>query len=299
MWNTRYNLATTGSSNYYPFGMVMPGMQDKQDKQENYRYAYQGQEKDEETGKEAFEHRLWDARINRWLSPDIAKQFHSPYVGMGNNPKYRDMKGDSIFVYSDGLQFGKYSIDHLLTIVKSTSIGHYALETFHNNPSRHLHISIADLTGIKHKNGKGYGANGVTYTSNRRSWFKGEELTAQNIEKTYGIKKTDVNPLYFEGIKFRNGRNQIIFLEQNSSNTEAKQAQTLFHEIKAHAVDFQRSDQHYYFSGDPNGHFNPATMRPPYIPEAFPLNLFLMQMQFNKTPSTNPPPCGCPNLDEL
>ncbi len=52
----------------------------------NYRYAYQGQEKDPETGKEAFQLRLWDARIGRWLTTDPAGQFSSPYLGMGNNP---------------------------------------------------------------------------------------------------------------------------------------------------------------------------------------------------------------------
>ncbi len=52
----------------------------------DYRYAYQGQEKDPETGKEAFELRLWDARIGRWLTTDPYGQYHSPYLGMGNNP---------------------------------------------------------------------------------------------------------------------------------------------------------------------------------------------------------------------
>ncbi|NGX85381.1 RHS repeat-associated core domain-containing protein [Aequorivita sp. KMM 9714] len=51
-----------------------------------YRYAYQGQEKDAETGMEAFEARLWDARIGRWLTVDPAGEFFSPYLGMGNNP---------------------------------------------------------------------------------------------------------------------------------------------------------------------------------------------------------------------
>lgn len=52
----------------------------------NYRYAYQGQEKDPETGMEAFELRLWDSRIGRWLSPDPAGKGDSPYTGMYNNP---------------------------------------------------------------------------------------------------------------------------------------------------------------------------------------------------------------------
>lgn len=53
---------------------------------EPYRYAYQGQEKDPETGKEAFQLRLWDSRIGRWLSPDPYRQYYSPYLGMGNDP---------------------------------------------------------------------------------------------------------------------------------------------------------------------------------------------------------------------
>jgi len=42
-----------------------------------YRYEFQGQEKDSETGKEAFEERLWDGRIGRWLTPDPAGKGHS------------------------------------------------------------------------------------------------------------------------------------------------------------------------------------------------------------------------------
>lgn len=70
-------------SNYYPFGMPMPN---RNTINNNYRYVYQGQEKDPETGKEAFELRLWDARIGRWLTTDPYRQFASPYLGMGNNP---------------------------------------------------------------------------------------------------------------------------------------------------------------------------------------------------------------------
>ncbi|WP_430411718.1 RHS repeat-associated core domain-containing protein [Kordia sp.] len=76
-------LSLTSKTDYYPFGMPMP---DRNATDGNYRYAYQGQEKDAETGKEAFEARLWDARIGRWLTIDPAGEFYSPYLGMGNNP---------------------------------------------------------------------------------------------------------------------------------------------------------------------------------------------------------------------
>lgn len=51
----------------------------------DYRYNYQGQELDQETGKVAFEARLYDPRINRWLTVDPAHEFFSPYMAMGNN----------------------------------------------------------------------------------------------------------------------------------------------------------------------------------------------------------------------
>ncbi|MCB4797229.1 RHS repeat-associated core domain-containing protein [Neotamlana laminarinivorans] len=76
------NAAALVATDYYPFGMPMPN----RNLEGNYRYKYQGQEKDPETGKEAFELRLWDSRIGRWLTTDPAGQYASPYLGMGNNP---------------------------------------------------------------------------------------------------------------------------------------------------------------------------------------------------------------------
>ncbi|AXG69193.1 RHS repeat-associated core domain protein [Kordia sp. SMS9] len=75
-------VSLTAKTDYYPFGMPMPNRHVG----DGYRYAYQGQEKDPETNMEAFELRLWDSRIGRWLTTDPYNQFHSPYLGMGNNP---------------------------------------------------------------------------------------------------------------------------------------------------------------------------------------------------------------------
>ena len=69
-------------SDYYPFGMVISkGGTD-------YRYGYQGQtaEVDPETSWNAFELRMYDSRIARWLQNDPGRQYYSPYVGMGNEP---------------------------------------------------------------------------------------------------------------------------------------------------------------------------------------------------------------------
>ncbi|AFD06129.1 RHS repeat-associated core domain-containing protein [Solitalea canadensis] len=68
---------------YYAFGSkAQSGGTD------DYRYDYQGQyaEKDKETDWNAFDLRMYDAKIGRWLSVDPKAQYWSPYVGMGNNP---------------------------------------------------------------------------------------------------------------------------------------------------------------------------------------------------------------------
>lgn len=74
-----------GKTDYYPFGMAMPN---KVLNAGSYRYAFQGQERDQESGAqhEFFQLRTWDGRLGRWTSPDPYGQFFSPYNGMGNNP---------------------------------------------------------------------------------------------------------------------------------------------------------------------------------------------------------------------
>ncbi|SFW68257.1 RHS repeat-associated core domain-containing protein [Sinomicrobium oceani] len=94
-----------GATDYYPGGMAMPAR--KLSDAEGYRYGYQGDfaETDEETGKPAFELRLYDPRINRWLTTDPAQQYDSPYLSMGNNwVNRRDIDGgeDSPIFDQDG-----------------------------------------------------------------------------------------------------------------------------------------------------------------------------------------------------
>ena len=81
MKNGENAVSLTAKTDYYPGGMAMPNRNVVGD----YRYNYQGQELDKETGKVAFEARLYDPRINRWLTVDPAHEFFSPYMAMGNN----------------------------------------------------------------------------------------------------------------------------------------------------------------------------------------------------------------------
>ena len=73
--------ASKNALDYFSGGMKMPNRNIVGD----YRYTYQGQELDQETGKVAFQLRLYDQRINRWLTTDPAGQFYSPYLSMNNN----------------------------------------------------------------------------------------------------------------------------------------------------------------------------------------------------------------------
>ncbi len=72
-------------ADYYPFGLPM---ENREITREDYRYGYQGQfaEKDKETGWNAFELRMYDARIGRATTTDPYGQFASPYMWVGNNP---------------------------------------------------------------------------------------------------------------------------------------------------------------------------------------------------------------------
>jgi RHS repeat-associated protein len=78
------------ATDYYPYGSEMPG---RTYSSNEYRYGYQGKEKDDELKGSGnsydFGARLYDSRVGRWLSMDpLAAQFAdmSPYNAMGNNP---------------------------------------------------------------------------------------------------------------------------------------------------------------------------------------------------------------------
>jgi len=82
---TQVHSPFVSGADYYPFGLTMS---DREILTEPYRFGYQGQfaEEDTETGWNAFDLRMYDARFGRWLSPDPYGQFASPYLAMGNNP---------------------------------------------------------------------------------------------------------------------------------------------------------------------------------------------------------------------
>lgn len=86
-----YEATLKMSSDYYPFGMQMPG---RSTNSGDYRYGYNGMEKDDETkgisgSSYTTEFRQYDPRLGRWASLDPLMQMFpgvSPYCAFDNNP---------------------------------------------------------------------------------------------------------------------------------------------------------------------------------------------------------------------
>ncbi|MBU0489690.1 MAG: RHS repeat-associated core domain-containing protein, partial [Bacteroidetes bacterium] len=94
---SHYSLDIASIADYYPFGSEMPG---RSFNSPDYRYGFNGQEKDDEitgvTGSYyVTDFREYDARLGRWISIDpIAQAYSSPYAAFNNNPLYFvDTKG--------------------------------------------------------------------------------------------------------------------------------------------------------------------------------------------------------------
>lgn len=136
-------------ADYYPFGELLPSRNSL-----NYRYAFQGQEKDSETQMEAFQLRLWDGRIGRWLSTDPYGQYASPYLGMGNNPVNRidpnggfddwylnNTTGNLEWINGNGYQEGFTHIGEDLTFYFSSFIDRTSWNSDVNAPKAWFDVS--------------------------------------------------------------------------------------------------------------------------------------------------------------
>lgn len=109
------NIEIVGFTDYYPFGMQMPGRSFSPDK---YRFGFQGQEMDNEisgsTGSHlAFKYRIHDARIGRFFSIDplSAKYpYNSPYA-FSENRVVDGIEFEGLEFWDAGLQsYGRYEM---------------------------------------------------------------------------------------------------------------------------------------------------------------------------------------------
>ena len=119
--------------------MMMPGR--KYQAGSGYRYGFNGKENDNAIGTDKYDYgaRIYDSRINRWLSTDIImNSFGSPYNFAANNPiNYLDPNGEDIIhfyvIYSVTLVDGKSYFS------KTTK---FSLVEKNNEPNVFIHHSI-------------------------------------------------------------------------------------------------------------------------------------------------------------
>ena len=242
------------AADYYPFGMQMPLRNSLSD----YRYAYQGQEKDPETGKEAFQLRLWDARIGRWLRPDPYLQYHSPYLGIGNIPTSAfDLDGGYVYIMGAN--------DKLLRVfnkVMGTELGIDAVGFFINNPNSHVIISSASAInagGLTASNGR---FQGITKNKMISKRIVNNILKGFSIESAYKYRNHYNS---FEGGVLQKGNNYLISVdledEDDTSGYGLTHLEAAFHEIYAHAyakeaLGISKKAQHSAFAGTETGRFD-------------------------------------------
>lgn len=83
---------------YYPFGLTFNSYERENSAPNNLKYQSWELQDELNLGTYLTEFRSYDPAIGRWWQVDPkANEFHSPYVGMGNNPiRYIDPLGDTI-----------------------------------------------------------------------------------------------------------------------------------------------------------------------------------------------------------
>ncbi len=119
------------------------------------------QEKDPETGKLAFQLRLYDSRINRWLTPDPYGQYFSPYMSMGNNWVMRvdPDGGEDDWVFDPDT--GEYYWDEKVTFNDRSAmvVGHKYIGANISSVYSHFDTNLSNWNRIKRAIGGNVRAN--------------------------------------------------------------------------------------------------------------------------------------------
>jgi len=106
-----YNADVVTASDYYPFGMVMPGR--KYEPASGYRYGFNGKEKDKDLAPDNYDFgaRIYDGRIGRWLSVDPLQAKYpslSPYNFVANTPLQAIDPDGRLIIFVNGFRLGEY-----------------------------------------------------------------------------------------------------------------------------------------------------------------------------------------------
>jgi RHS repeat-associated protein len=204
-------------ADYYPFGEQLP----ERNSTSGYRYAFQGQEKDPETGMEAFQLRLWDGRIGRWLSVDPMNEFDSPYLGMGNNPVNAiDPDGGDIIVLNHST--GASGFGHLALLIGNDKDGW----RFISKEGRKR--TVNPKTGKTEKAGTElFGGASETLILPSPTAENIKFATLEEALKNSKIKNYD------KAIRFKTNKSQ----DNNAFNAAKKSAATMYHVLLNNCAD--------------------------------------------------------------
>ena len=126
---TGYEANLLSYQQYYPFGWTMP---ERQANVGNYRFSFNGMEKDDEVGNGNFTtmFRAYDARVARWWSVDplsYKQAWISPYVAFDNSPIWKtDTDGDLPIIIVWALKkLGEAALDVVVDVAIQAAIEHY------------------------------------------------------------------------------------------------------------------------------------------------------------------------------
>jgi len=107
------------STDYYPFGMIIPGRSYTASGSTAYRYGFNGKENDNdvkgEGNQQNYDNRIYDGRIGRWLSVDpLASGYSSlsPYAMVANTPIQAIDPDGKLIIFINGIHVNNAGKDY-------------------------------------------------------------------------------------------------------------------------------------------------------------------------------------------
>ena len=184
-----FDAVTVSATDYYPFGMSMPG---RTYNTEGYRYSFNGKEDDAEWAKQDYGFRIYDKRINRFLSIDpLTKKYPelTPYQFASNTP--------IMAIDLDGLEANVRTLPQRGTIARraqensqrkaANNSENYETATY-SSPPREVRNGRTQPNYVEDANGKpsiDYGFHPIPTTGVIRS--ASESSTYDQVQLTPGI----------------------------------------------------------------------------------------------------------------
>ena len=209
-------------SDYYPFGMQMPGRANSAD---NYRYSFNGQEKDNEISDNSldFGERIYNSTLGRFLSIDKKTgsfPWWSPFAFAGNTPiQAIDLDGLEIYYAQSGEKIGTYGTSTEVRVVNTDALESARAEfTVYTNALRTDPAATNEYLGTTLSS-----TGSVAFAS---YFTTVNDVTNDAALETYSVHKNcftaAVAQLSNEGITQTGSLNALQTLVDNTTTTNSK-----------------------------------------------------------------------------